>query len=103
MKNQALEITTNDTYGDTATTKIPLKDGWNKVSINYRGGAAGTITPKFYPHGSTTPEDVNLPAPISATSVTANASWDMSGPGRLEFVSTGVSGTIDVFVNYLAN
>ncbi len=103
MKNQELQITANGTYGNTPTTKISLKDGWNKVSINYRSGAAGTVTPKFFPHGSTTSEAVNLPAPIDATSVTANASWDMAGPGRLEFEATGVSGTIDVFVYYLAN
>lgn len=95
-KRQVLTINSSAT-----SANIALLDGWNKISINYGAGAAGTITPKYLPKFDSTVQAVSIPAPVSANSVTANAAWDMSGPGFIQFVSTGVSGTITIIIDWL--
>lgn len=92
MQNQpSLVISTNIT-----SNRLLMKDGWNKVSINFAAGATGTVTPRKYPFSTSQPEAVNIPSPPLAapgTAVTStNISFDISGGGELDFVTSGMSG-----------
>jgi hypothetical protein len=93
-----MAATSFDVTVNGATAKYKLRDGWNKVSVNFGGGAAGTVTPRYYPSPTSQPSAVNIPAPVSAVSTTVNTDFDISGGGDIDFNIAGIAGTISITI-----
>lgn len=77
---------------------LPLRRGENRIDVVYKEGASGTITPKIS-------KDPSNPDSLSACTedgseliLTESHAFVQTGPGYLGFVSSGVSGTISVFI-----
>ena len=82
---------------NTTTGPIPLSPQWNKVSVSYAAAAVGTLVFKYRRRSTGTDETITLPS--GATSATGNVSFDVSGPGSLYVVSTGVTGNLTLEVD----
>lgn len=73
-----------------------LKKGVNRINVEYRTGAAGTIVPVTTNDPETPTKHSIVPENGSNISITASHPFTVIGPGLLGFRVSGVSGTIDV-------
>jgi hypothetical protein len=72
---------------------IKLYPGMNAVKVTYVGGASGVLTPQ---HAFVKGENGAIDLPDGSSTVSADESFGMLGPGFLSFSASGVSGTIKV-------
>ena len=88
----ALTITANG-----QTEYLSLDDSGTQVKIYYVEAAAGTLTPQIGKPGREIPFTVQ-----DAPTITGSKAFIVDGPGQLSFSCTGVSGSIEVQLDSLA-